>query len=143
MESKNIMSSHIISVGQNEPVSAAARLLKKYNIGALPVHDDRGSLKGIVTDRDIVLRCVALDGDPQETRVREIMSRNLCTVDVDTPLEAVAQTMAREQVRRVPVMENQRMVGMISLGDVARQGNFTMEAASALSEISLNLRRCL
>ena len=140
MEVKNIMSGHVIAVGQDEPVTAAARLLKRYNIGALPVRDDRGRLRGMVTDRDIVLRCVALEGDPQELKVREIMSRDVRTVDAACSTDAAAAAMAREQVRRMPVMEGSRMVGMLSLGDLARREKTGMEAAAALSEISSNVR---
>ena len=63
MQIMDIMTSKVISVGQNEPVTAAARLLKRCNIGALPVRDDAGRLKGMVTDRDIVTRCIAAEAD--------------------------------------------------------------------------------
>ena len=63
----DIMSDHIVTVGQSEPVTAAARLLKQYNIGAVPVCDDRGNLRGMITDRDITVRCVATGLSPAET----------------------------------------------------------------------------
>lgn len=142
MEVKDIMTNSIISVGQNEPVMAAARLLKRYNIGALPVHDDRGTLRGVVTDRDIVLRCVALENDPAETRVREIMSRNLCTVSPGDSVADAAEKMSQSQIRRMPVVEAGKLVGILSLGDLARQESARADAACALSDISENIRRC-
>ena len=75
MEVQEIMTAKVITVGQDEPVTAAARLLRRWNLGALPVTDSTGRLRGVLTDRDIVLRCLALDNDPADTRVSEVMSR--------------------------------------------------------------------
>ena len=69
MEVQEIMTAKVITVGQDEPVTAAARLLRRWNLGALPVTDSTGRLRGVLTDRDIVLRCLALDNDPADTRV--------------------------------------------------------------------------
>ena len=75
MEVQEIMTAKVITVGQDEPVTAAARLLRRWNLGALPVTDSAGRLRGVLTDRDIVLRCIALDNDVADTRVSEVMSR--------------------------------------------------------------------
>lgn len=75
MTVNEIMTGRVVTIGQDEPVSAAARLLKRHNLGALPVCDGSGRLRGLLTDRDIVLRCVAADEDPKTTRIGEIMSR--------------------------------------------------------------------
>ena len=64
MEVQEIMTAKVITVGQDEPVTAAARLLRRWNLGALPVTDSAGRLRGVLTDRDIVLRCVAAEEDP-------------------------------------------------------------------------------
>ena len=72
----DIMTDRVVTVGKDEPVSSR-RLLKRHNVGALPVCDKDGRLRGIVTDRDIVLRCVASDSDPSQVKVNEIMSRAL------------------------------------------------------------------
>lgn len=79
MEVQEIMTAKVITVGQDEPVTAAARLLRRWNLGALPVTDSTGRLRGVLTDRDIVLRCLALDNDPADTRVSEVMSRAVVT----------------------------------------------------------------
>ena len=79
MEVQEIMTAKVITVGQDEPVTAAARLLRRWNLGALPVTDSTGRLRGVLTDRDIVLRCLALDNDPADTRVSEVMSRGRAT----------------------------------------------------------------
>ncbi len=137
----DIMTGNVISISEEEPVAAAAKLLKRNNIGSLPVHDSRGKLKGIVTDRDIVLRCVASGEDAQELRVSEIMSRNLVTAEAGEDAGKAAEKMAKSRVRRLPVTESGILVGMVALADIAKNGSFSMEAAKALSEISANFRK--
>ena len=137
----DIMSSRVVSIGQNEPVSAAARLLKRCNIGSVPVCDDKGRLRGMLTDRDIVTRCVASGADPQDTKVSEIMSRGIITASPFEELEAAVGRMTADQVRRLPVLDEGRLVGMVTLCDMARSCNCEMEAAEALTEISSNFRR--
>ncbi len=140
MNVSDIMSSHIISIRQDEPVSAAARLLTRHNLGSLPVCGADGNLRGIVTDRDIVLRCIAADEDPRHIKVSEIMSRGVSTVAPDDSVEKAAEMMSQAQVRRLPVVENGKPVGVVSICDMIRSGRCSAEAASALGEISANLR---
>jgi CBS domain-containing protein len=141
MKVSDIMSGGVITVNQDEPVIAAARLLKRYNLGALPVCDDAGRLRGMLTDRDIVLRCVATESDPDTTPVRDVMSRLPVTVNADDDVRQAANTMSVHQVRRLPVLKENRLVGILSLGDIAKSHTCTMEASHALSEISLNIRK--
>ncbi len=137
----DIMSDNVVSIDQNEPVSAAAKLLKRCNIGALPVCDEAGKLRGMLTDRDIVIRCVALDSDPNSVKVGEVMSRGIITTGPFEEVEHAVRLMSEDQVRRIPVVDSGRLVGMVSLCDMARNCNCDMEAAEALSEISSNLKR--
>ncbi len=141
MKVRDIMSSRVVSIGQDEPVSAAARLLKHANVGALPVCDAQKRLRGILTDRDIVTRCVAPGADPDQTPVREIMSRGVVTCAPVEELGAAVKRMGEDQVRRLPVLEEGRLVGIVTLCDMARNSQFDMETATALSEISSNVRR--
>ncbi len=141
MDVRELMTGHVITVGQDEPVTAAVRLLKRHNLGALPVCDGAGRLRGMVTDRNVVLRCLALDNDPAVTRVSEIMSRGVVTARPEDPVRAAAETMARDQVRRLPVTESGRVVGMLSLGDMARRTECRAECARALESISSNVAR--
>ena len=137
----DIMSDRVISIDQNESVSAAAKLLKRCNIGALPVCDGSHRLRGMLTDRDIVTRCVAADADPAQLRVSEIMSRGVVTAGPFDELDRVVKVMGADQVRRLPVLDEGRLVGMVTLCDMARNCNCDMEAGEALSEISSNFRR--
>ena len=141
MQVKDIMSTKIISISPNESATVAARLFSRYNIGALPVCGKEGRLRGMVTDRDIVLRCVASEDDPNSTKVSEIMTRRVISVSADESVQRASEIMAREQIRRLPVEEDGKLIGMLSLGDLAKGQNCSMEAAAALSEISENVKR--
>lgn len=136
-----LMTDNVISISPDEPASLAARLLFRHNIGAVPVCTEDGRLRGIVTDRDIVLRCVAAENDPETTPVREIMSRGLVTVSPTDDVREAARQMAESQIRRLPVVESGKLVGMLALGDMAKTHSFDMEASKALSEISSNIRK--
>lgn len=135
-----LMNSSVVSISPDEPATLAARLLYRHNIGSLPVVTSDGRLRGIITDRDIVLRCVAAENDPSTTPVREIMSRSLITVTPGDDVREVTKCMAVGQVRRLPVVEDGKIVGMLSLGDMAKTHQYDMEASKALSEISSNVR---
>ena len=101
-----LMTDNVISISPDEPASLAARLLFRHNIGSVPVCTEDGRLKGIVTDRDIVLRCIAAENDPETTPVREIMSRGLITVSPTDDVREAARQMAQSQVRRLPVVDS-------------------------------------
>jgi len=137
----DIMSERVISVGMDEPVSAAARLMQRSNLGALPVCSGKGELRGMVTDRDIVLRCVAVGDDPERVRVSEIMSRGIITTGPFEELEHAVRLMSQDQVRRLPVLDKGKLVGMVTLCDMARNCNCDMEAAETLAEISSNFKK--
>ena len=140
MNVSDIMTGRVIAVGQDEPVIAAARLLKRHNVGALPVTDSTGRLRGLVTDRDIVLRCVAAEDDPRSLPVREIMSRGIFTAQPGDSVEEAARSMAREQIRRLPVTEEGRLVGMVTLCDLARREDCRKECTRAVESVSANVK---
>ena len=141
MRVAEIMNPYVVSITPDETAALAARLLQRHNIGSLPVCLGDGTLRGIVTDRDIVTRCIAAESDPNATRIREIMTRGVATVTPDDDIREATRLMAAEQVRRLPVVKENRVVGMLSLGDMARHHAYNMEASKALSEISANIRR--
>ena len=139
MQVKEVMSRRIIAISPEETVAVAARLLSQHNIGALPVCSRDGRLRGMVTDRDIVLRCIAAEEDPAQTMVRDIMTRNCATVAPGDDCREATRLMSTQQVRRLPVVEKGKLVGVISLADLARSHRFDMEASQALCEISENI----
>ena len=140
MRIKDCMTKQVISVGAGEPVSVAARLMARYNLGALPVRGTDGQLEGMLTDRDIVLRCIAAERSPKAVRVREVMTRSVAAAAPDTDAAAAAGIMAARQVRRLPVTEEGRLVGMVSLADLSRRPDYMMEAAEALEDICAGVR---
>ena len=140
MNVKEVMSGRPITVSPEESAAVAARLLSRHNIGALPVCSKNGSLKGMITDRDIVLRCIAADEDPQTTKVSEIMTRRVFSVDAGDSVESATSLMAKEQIRRLPVQEKGKIVGMLSLGDLACRSGSSDKAGQALSNISSNIK---
>ena len=141
MQIRDCMSGAVVTIAPEESAALAARLLTRHNLGALPVCGYDGQLRGIVTDRDIITRCVAADQEPSRVPVADIMSRNPETVAPADDPRAAAAKMAARQVRRLPVVEEGKLVGIISLADLARSQRFDMEAAQALGEISENIVR--
>ena len=129
----------IVTVEPESKVATAAQLLSRYNVGSLPVCTGDRRLMGVITDRDIVLRCVAVGRSPERMAVLEAMSGYVETAAPDEDCREAARRMARAQVRRPPVVEDGRLVGMIPLADLARSRRLEMEAARALCEISENI----
>ena len=136
----DVMSKHVISVSPDESLAVAARLLSRYNVGMLPVCNAEQKLKGVLTDRDIVLRCVATGADPAKARVHQAMTGRVVSVNPTDPAVVATSLMAKEQVRRLPVEQNGRLVGMVSLADLAQLPDYSAETADALSEICSNVQ---
>jgi len=141
MRVRDCMSENVVTITPEESAALAARLMTRHNLGVLAVCDYHGKLQGVVTDRDIITRCVAVDQDPSRVPVADIMSAQVETIAPEENAQAATERMARKQVRRLPVQEHGRLVGMVSLGDVAVRPDYTMEAGEALQEISQNIRR--
>ena len=135
MEVWHLMSSGAVTVGPEDTVARAARLMERHGVGALPVCDGDGRVRGILTDRDVAVRCVALGERPEETPVGKIMSRHVLTIPPGADARQAAQFMAQGQVRRLPVVEAGILQGVISLGDIARCRACHLETLRALEEI--------
>ena len=139
MQVKDLMNPSVVTIEPTSSAALAARLLSRHNVGVLPVCGEDRKLRGMVTDRGIVLRCVAAEEDPAQTPVRDIMTRGCATVTPQDDCREATRLMAQQQVRRLPVVDRGKLVGMISLSDLARSHRFDMEAAQALCEISENI----
>ena len=140
MKVKDVMSAKGVSVSPGESVEVAARTLAQYNIGILPVCSN-GQLQGLVTDRDLVTRCIAANRSPATTTVAQVMSDRLITVGPETDVCMAAHLMGSRQIRRLPVVEGNRLCGMVSLRDLAVRQETSMDAADALTDISSNIRQ--
>lgn len=141
MKVKELMTQPVIHIAPGESVAVAARTLTHYNIGALPVCSSTGQLCGLVTDRDLVTRCVAAGKDPGKVTVREVMTGQLACASPDMEIGVAAHLMGSRQVRRLPVVEGGRLCGMLSLGDLSKQEDSIMDAADALADVTSNIGR--
>ena len=138
MEIKDIMTQSVVSIDPNESVEVAARTMTRHNIGALPVCSN-GKLCGMLTDRDIVTRCLAANRQPASTQVRQVMTEQVTAVRPDMEMGAAAHLMGRLQIRRLPVVENGKLCGMVSLGDLAVREETVLDAGDVLADVSSNL----
>ena len=139
MKLKDIMSQNVIKIHPRESVAVAARLLANHNIGVLPVCDHDGKLCGVVTDRDLVTRCMAANRSPEQTRVQDVMTGRIISATPNMDVSVAAYLMGREQVRRLPVLDDGKLCGMVSVGDLAGQEESSYDAAEALEGICSNL----
>ena len=131
----DIMTKNVVSVSPEQSIEEAARLMSENNVGSLPVVEN-GQLKGIITDRDITLRSTAKGGN-EKTKVSDCMSsQNMVTGDPNMDIKEAAQVMSQHQFRRLPVVDQNNMVGMVSLGDLATENETQNEAGQALNSIS-------
>ena len=125
------MRTNVITADRNDTVLSAARSMRQSAIGDVVV-TDKGRLHGIVTDRDLVVRCMAEALDPEATRLDDICSQGAVTLSPDDELDTAIQRMKDSAVRRLPVVSDDRVVGILSLGDLAQ----IRERHSALGEVS-------
>jgi len=136
MKISEIMTRDVISLSVDDTTEHAAELMKEHNIGAIPV-DVEEKVVGIITDRDIVLRCIAENKDIKTQKVRDIMTSNPVVGDENMNVDDAARIMSERQIRRLPIVQSDKLVGMVSLGDLAVQSKLKEEAGEALSEISI------
>ena len=136
MEVKQFMTDGIEALAPNETVLTASRLMKKHNIGSILVIDENSKVIGLITDRDIVIRVFA-DILPMNTKIENVMTHPVFTIEQKEEVGAAISLMADKQVRRLPVVDHeQKLVGMISLGDLAIHQLTDERAEIALKEIS-------
>ncbi|WP_064093830.1 CBS domain-containing protein [Rossellomorea aquimaris] len=131
---KDIMAKDVETCSLLDNVFEVAVKMKENNIGSIPIVDgDR--IVGVITDRDIVTRCIA-EKHPASSKVEDIMSKELVTVGPETEATEAANVMADHQIRRLPIVEGERLVGIVSLGDFAIRESLGKQAYIALENIS-------
>ncbi|KQL54751.1 inosine-5'-monophosphate dehydrogenase [Heyndrickxia shackletonii] len=131
---RDIMTKEVETCSLLDTIHEVALKMKEENVGAIPIIDNE-RLVGMITDRDIVLRCVA-ERQPFSSKVEEVMSTNLFTITPDTTTQEAARMMAQHQIRRLPVVEKSKLVGIVALGDFAVRDLTDHQAGEALSQIS-------
>ena len=117
---REIMSSGVECAQVGETLVDAARKMRDLDVGALPICGDDNRLKGMITDRDIVVNCVADGKDPNSVKVEEYGGDEVVTIGADDSVEEALATMSKAGVRRLPVIDGHDLVGMVSQADVAR-----------------------
>lgn len=117
---RDIMHSGATCIKENQTLAEAAMMMRDMGVGALPICGEDEKLHGILTDRDIVIKCVAEGMDPEMCTAGEVAQGMVTWVDAEADMESVVDTMSREQIKRMPVLADHRLVGMISESDLAR-----------------------
>jgi CBS domain-containing protein len=135
MKIREIMVTEIQAAEPDDTLEDVAVMMRDNDVGAIPVVED-GELIGIITDRDIVVRCVAEGRDPAEVAADEVISGDLQTIAPEAGIDEARRMMGDSQIRRLPVVEGGRLVGMLSLGDLAVKTGQEEEIAKALEDIS-------
>ncbi|MEG7333356.1 MULTISPECIES: CBS domain-containing protein [unclassified Bacillus (in: firmicutes)] len=133
MKIRDIMTKNVECCEPTASITELAKQMKDSNVGSIPVCEN-DTLKGIVSDRDIVTRCLA--ENQMDAKARDIMSADIVSGHPDMSAEEASQLMAEHQIRRLPILQNERIAGIVALGDLSVEKNTDQKAGEALSEIS-------
>jgi CBS domain-containing protein len=117
---RDIMTADVTCVGEKETLAEAAHKMADLGVGSLPICGDDNRLKGMITDRDIVVKVLAKDRDPSRVSAGELGAGKPVTIGADDDVAEVLRTMAAHKVRRLPVIDGHRLVGIVAVADVAR-----------------------
>lgn len=119
-KARDVMTGDAQCVQEDQTLADAARMMRDLGVGSLPICGNDNRLKGMVTDRDIVVRCVADGGDPRSVTAADLAQGKPVTVGADDDISVALRTMSQHQVRRLPVIDGHDLVGVISQADIAR-----------------------
>lgn len=129
---RDIMTGGAECIGENETLEEAARKMLDLDVGSLPICGEDNRLKGVISDRDIVVKCLAKGGDPKTAKAGELGQGKPVTIGADDSVEEAIDTMQQHKIRRLPVIDGHDLVGMLSQADIAR--NFPEERSGELVE---------
>ena len=131
MKVRDAMAKTVSSAKKSDRVIDIAKKMKQEDAGFIPVVENGGTMVGVITDRDIVIRCIAEGHDPRNETAEHVMSRDVTIISPDDDIEQAARMMERQEIRRVPVAENGRLVGVLSHGNLVQATkNKTAEKAT-------------
>jgi len=139
MKVRDIMTPQVEAADYNTSLVQVAEMMKRENVGSIPVCK-QDELQGILTDRDIVIKAIAEGKDLGSILASEVMSTQLVSVEPEADIHEAARLMSDHQIRRLPVVENGKLIGMLSLGDLAVENIHEDEAGEALSNISQGIQ---
>jgi CBS domain-containing protein len=135
MKVKDIMSKDVACVCSSDSIETAAKLMKQHDVGSLPVCE-QNKLIGIVTDRDITLRCVAAGNDCSSQKVCDVMTSEPTVGSPEMNVKEIAKIMSEKQIRRLPIVEDNSLVGIVALGDISLEPALQDKAEDTLTNIS-------
>ena len=119
MKVKDCMCGEVCWVKPDTKIYEIAKIMEQNHIGCVPVCDEQKSVVGIITDRDIILRGIACDKDVKTTNASDIMTCNVCTCNQNDDIWDAENKMAQNQIRRIPVVDNNKVIGMLTIGDLS------------------------
>lgn len=131
---REMMTTKDVTIEQTATIADAAKLMKQHDVGFLPV-TDRGRLCGVVTDRDLVLRGYAAELDANQP-ISKVFTKEVISCSQDTSADEAAKVMANHRIRRLLITDNERLIGIVTLADLARRDEADQAAGRALSEIT-------
>lgn len=123
MKVKDCMCGEVCCVNPETKIYEIAKIMEKNHIGCVPVCNNENCIVGVITDRDIILRGIACDKDVKNTNASDIMTCNVCTCNENDNISEVERKMAENQIRRIPVVDNNKVIGILTLGDLAHYNN--------------------
>lgn len=119
-KARSVMHFGVQCIGENENLLTAAQMMRDLGVGSMPVCGNDDKLKGIITDRDIVIKAIAAGRNPSDMRAGDLAQGEVVWIDADADVDEALNMMERHQIRRLPVIDNHRLVGMISEADLAQ-----------------------
>jgi CBS domain-containing protein len=135
MKVKDVMTTPAMFVLKDTPVSQVSTIMRDNDVGVVPVCDENGSVLGVVTDRDIVVRALSLNKSLDTISVSDIMTSEVTTVSPMTDVDDVYEIMSDIQIRRLPVVDKTTLVGMVTLGDLSQAVDYSFETADVLCDV--------
>lgn len=136
MKVSQIMTKELIVANTDDTILEVAKLMQHHNIGCVPILDKGDKVLGVITDRDIVMNMAKYNFDPANTCAKEFASEVLYRVKPDADVAHALDLMRKQRIRRLPVLENEHLVGMLSLGDIAVHTDALESTGETLTEIS-------
>ncbi|HEX6008844.1 MAG TPA: CBS domain-containing protein [Actinomycetota bacterium] len=133
---RHIMTEAPKTLSPDRTIADAAGLMEQYDVGVIPLADEDGKLVGLVTDRDLVLRIIAKQQDPREMKLGDVATRNVITTTPDTNVSDARDLMAENKIRRLPVVKEGKLVGIVALGDIAVADASKRAVGETLNDVS-------
>lgn len=120
MRVKECMCDKVVKATSDTTLEEIAKLMQENDVGCVPICDNEDNVVGFITDRDIITRCVANNKNCSQTKASDVMTKKIIKTTPDTEIDEVQKTMSHNQIKRLPVIENNRIVGIITIGDLAQ-----------------------